>query len=215
MIEFSQAENLLNYVGEYLVEASITGEAEDRHGNRHPHRVPQGVYPCQEPDRWVTLSIVDDREWLDLVNLMGHPAWTRSDDLSTENGRRNQIEEIDRHVGEWTATQPQAELVRAARGLGLDVAPVLDEADLLADPQMAERRFYRENSSVDVPVTRFPGHLWQWDGPELAWGPLNRMGADNDYVYRELLGLDDEGMAALDAERHLSLDYLDANGEPL
>ena len=106
-------------------------------------------------------------------------------------------------------------MVDRARSFGLDLAPVLDEADLLGDPHLEARGFFRENGSADVPPTRLPGHLWRWDGPDLELGPLNRMGGDNDYVYRDLLGLTDDEFAALDAERHLSLDYLDSNGRPL
>ena len=97
----------------------------------------------------------------------------------------------------------------------MTAGPVLNEPELLADPHLAARRFFRTNSSPEIPETVLPGHLWHWDGPELRWDPINVMGADNDYVYRELLGLDDEAMARLAAERHLSLDYLDADGRPL
>ncbi len=215
LIEFAQAENLLNYIGEYLVDASLTGLAHERTTNRHPHRAPQGVYPCVGDDRWVTVSVADDEDWIALVELLGRPSWALAPELATEDGRRGLHDELDRQLTAWTRSQDRDVLVERARSHGLDVAPILDESDLFVDPHLEARRFFRENSSEDVPPTRLPGHMWRWDGPDLAWGPLNRMGADNDYVFREVVGLDDEEMAGLDAEHHLSLDYLDATGRPI
>jgi len=91
----------------------------------------------------------------------------------------------------------------------------MDEADVFADPQLGERGFFRSNRSSDVPDTLFPGHLWHWDGPPLAWGELNVMGRDNDEVYRGILGLSDAEMAALAEEGHLADGYRGPDGRPL
>lgn len=215
LVEFAQAENLLNYIGEYLVDASLTGTAHDRYTNRHHHRAPQGVYPSAGDDRWVTLSIEDDHAWRRLVDLMDGPAWALLPELATEDGRRANHDMIDEGLAAWTSSRDRDELAMAGRSVGLDLAPVFDEADLLGNEQLSARGFFQENGSADVPPTQMPGHLWRWDGPELAWGPLNRMGGDNDQIFRGLLGLTDEEISALEAERHLSLDYLDADGRRL
>jgi crotonobetainyl-CoA:carnitine CoA-transferase CaiB-like acyl-CoA transferase len=91
---------------------------------------------------------------------------------------------------------------------------VLDETACLADPHLRARGFFRQNGSADVPLVDFPGHLWRWDGPAMVWGPTSRLGVDNDYVFREVGGFSDDEYAALDAEGHLSLDYLQADGTP-
>lgn len=53
-----------------------------------------------------------------------------------------------------------------------------------------------------------PGPTW--------WSTTgHRLGDHNEYVFRELLGLDDAECAALEAGGHLSFDYLDADGNPL
>jgi crotonobetainyl-CoA:carnitine CoA-transferase CaiB-like acyl-CoA transferase len=91
---------------------------------------------------------------------------------------------------------------------------VLDEADLYADPHLAARRYFRPQGSEDVGTWPFPGHSWRWTGPDLRWRPICRLGADNDYVYRDLLGLTDDEYRALDEAGHLSLDYLKPDGTP-
>ncbi|MDG2114629.1 MAG: CoA transferase [Actinomycetota bacterium] len=214
LIEFAQAENLLNYIGEYLIDASLTGEAHERHGNRHPHRAPQGVYPTAGDDRWITISVADDEQWAALVEVMGKPEWALVSDFQEEDRRREHQDELDTRIGHWTSTHDRHALAERLLAAGVDAAPVLDEADLLDDPHLAARGFFRPNSSADVPESLFPGHLWKWDGPDLCWDELNVMGRDNDEIYRGLLGMSDEQMAALDADGHLADGYRDADGNP-
>jgi len=213
LIELAQAENLLNYIGEYFIDSSLTGQPQDRHGNRHPHRAPQGVYPCAGDNRWIALSVEDDGQWSRLVETMGRPAWADST-MGIEAERRARHDELDELIGRWTASLDRDELAESLRSAGVTAAAVLDEADLAEDAHVAERGFLRTNSSAEVPETPFPGHLWRWDGPPLRWGELNVMGRDNDEVYRGILGLTDAEVAALDAEGHLSGDYHDPDGTP-
>ena len=92
---------------------------------------------------------------------------------------------------------------------------LLDEADLVADPHLQARGFFRRNGSDDVGDWDLPGHLWHWDGPPLAFGPIQRMGADNEYVLRDVVGIDQATWDALDADGQLSFDFVDADGNPL
>ncbi|MEZ5409421.1 MAG: CoA transferase [Acidimicrobiales bacterium] len=215
LVEVAQAENLLQYIGEYLIDASMTGQPHECHGNRHPHRAPQGVYRCSGDDAWVALSVADDAQWAALVAELGRPAWAAEAALTTEDGRRERHDDLDRELEGWTSGRPVGEVLSACHRAGVAAAPVLDEPGLAADPHLAARRYFRPNSSDDVPEVLFPGHQWRWDGPPMAWGPINMMGRDNDYVYRTVLGKDDAAMAALDAEGHLADGYRDAERRPL
>ena len=215
LVEVAQAENLLQYIGEYLIDAAMTGEPHECHGNRHPHRAPQGVYRCTGDDAWVALSVADDGQWASLVDEMGRPGWAADPSLAAEDGRRERHDEVDRGLEAWTSTCRVDEVLAVCRQAGVAAAPVLDEPGLCADPHVVERGYFRPNSSDDVPEVLFPGHQWRWDGPPMVWGPINMMGRDNDYVYRTVLGKDDAAMAALAAEGHLADGYRDAAGNPL
>ena len=221
LVEFAQAENLLNYIGEYLVDAALTGAPHECHGNRHPHRAPQGAYRCgpdtgdQTTDRWMVLSVPDDRCWARLVREMGSPTWACDPELATEAGRRAAHDRLDAHLADWAASLDVDEAVARCRRAGAAAGPVLDEAGLFADPHLRARGFFRLNGSSDVPTIELAGHQWRWDGPPLRWSELNVMGRDNDRVYREVLGLDDEAMAALEADGHLADGYRTPTGESL
>ena len=226
LIEFAQAENLLNYIGEYLVDASITGEAHECHGNRHPHRAPQGVYRCRdtagsgsestaETETWVALSIADDGQWAALVQAMGAPAWADCAAWATEAGRRAGADELDEQLAAWARGRGQDEVLDVCRVAGVSAGPVLDEPGLFDDPHLAARGFFRPNGSADVPDVPFAGHQWQWDGPALRWDRLNLMGGENGYVFGEVLGRSAEELAALEADGHLGDGYRGPDGQPL
>jgi len=215
LVELAQAENLMGYIGEYLIDASLTGEPHECHGNRHPHRAPQGVYPCDGDDRWLALSVADDAQWQALVAAIGSPSWATDPDLATEAGRRNRHDQIDDHLADWSAGLSVDEALAACRAAGVAAGPLLDESDLFADPHLNSRCWFRPNSGDDVDEILFPGHQWQWTGPPMRWDELNTMGGANDYVYRDLLGKSDDDLARLAGERHLADGYLDPDGEPL
>ncbi len=218
LIEFAQAENLMNYIGEYLIDASVTGDAHECHGNRHPNRAPQEVYRCGAPspdeESWMVLSVPDDQAWAAFVAAIGAPAWATDPTLTTEAGRRAAADELDGHLAHWAAGHTVDETVALCRAAGVAAGPVLDEVGLYRDPQLRDRGFFRVNGSADVPPIEFPGHQWRWDGPPMRWDELNVMGRDNDAVYRDLLGRTDDEMTALEADGHLADGYRDANGQP-
>jgi crotonobetainyl-CoA:carnitine CoA-transferase CaiB-like acyl-CoA transferase len=210
LIEFAQAENMVQHLGELYVDASRTGRAHGPTGNRDPNRVPQGCYRCIGEDAWVVASVGDDRSWAALARLIGR------DDLAelSRSERAERHDELDAAVSAWTARLEPDAAARACRACGVAAAPVLDEAGCYADAHLRARGAFRLNGSDDVPPTEFPDHLFRWDGPPLRWGPLCRLGADNDHVLRHVLGLDDAEVDALAAEGHLSLDYLQPDGSP-
>lgn len=228
LVELAQAENLLNHIGEYLVDASRGGRDHGHAGNRHPTRAPQGCYRClpggprppvDAPDPpepgWVVLSVGDDDEWAGLRRALGDPAWAADERFATAAGRREHHDELDAGIEAWTCGRTAFEAFESLQAEGVPSGPVLSESALLEDPHLRARGFFRRNGSPDLGEWEFPGHLFLWDGPPLRWGPVNRLGADNEYVYRQVLGLDDDEWAALEAEGHLRLDYVDADGNPL
>jgi crotonobetainyl-CoA:carnitine CoA-transferase CaiB-like acyl-CoA transferase len=215
LVEVAQAENLLNHIGDHLVDAAVGGGGRRHDGNRHPTFAPQGCYPCDGVDRWVVIGVEDDAAWLRLCELIDAADLGADVELRTAAGRRRRHDEIDARIAGWTAGLDRWEAARQLQAAGIAAGPVLGDADCWADPHLRSRGFFRENGSEDLPSQEFPGHLWRWDGPPLRWDPINRLGADNDDVLRDVAGLDDGELAALQASGQLRLDYVDGDGSPL
>ncbi|MDH4146002.1 MAG: CoA transferase, partial [Acidimicrobiia bacterium] len=171
LIEFAQSENMMQHIGEYLLDAARSGERHGREGNRHPERAPQGCYPCRGEDRWAVVSVEDDAQWRALAEAMGAPDWARDPRFATAAGRRAAHDEIDERLAAWTSGLDDTEVFHRCQAAGVPAAPVLTEDRCLADPHLRARGFFRPNGHDELGTWEFPGHLWRWDGPELAWGP--------------------------------------------
>ncbi len=215
MIELSQSENMLSHLGELLIDADRTGRVHVPLGNRHHRNAPQGCYPCRGDDAWVVLSVADDADWQALAEVADHEEWLADERFSTAAGRREHHDELDELISNWTGNHTPGEVFAACQGRNIASAPVLHELEAMADPHLAARAMFHDNGNAELGTHRYPGHLWHWDGPDLAWGPLPVLGGDNESVLKDIVGLTDEQYADLEADGHLSLDYLDPEGNPL
>jgi len=230
LVEVSQCENMLNHIGEMLVEAADSGVVHGRLGNRHPERAPQGVYRCRDApagtagagaggahgvDRWVAVSVGTDEEWSSLIRAMGDPEWARDGSLATAEGRRAHHDEIDAGITAWTAGLEHYDVFHRCQAEGVPAGPVLTESECYADPHFRARGMFRTNGSPELGEHEYPAHLFRWDGPPLGWGPIPVMGEHNQEVFRGLVGMSEEEYAALAGDGHFSADYLGPDGTSL
>lgn len=225
LIEFSQAENVMQHIGEYFVDAAANGIRHEPLGNRSVARAPQGCYRCatdparpDQNDEWAVIACESDADWEALASLLdrgrpdGAPALGNDGRLATLAGRHTHHHEIDERIGAWTQQRTSSEVFHQCQRAGVPAGPVLRESQLRADPQMGDRCWFRQNGSVEQGWHSFPGRQWRWDGPEMPWRPIGILGDANEYVYRQILGLDDAEWQALCDEGHITRDYLNPDG---
>ena len=233
LIEFSQSENVMQHIGEYFVDAAVSGARHQPLGNRSVARAPQGCYRCavdperpDHDDEWAVIACETDDDWHALARLIdgdqqdagsgddgdGQPPLSADERLATLAGRFAHHDHIDARIGAWTADRTSHEVFHRCQAAGVPAGPVLRESQLRADPQMGDRIWFRQNGSVEQGWHSFPGRQWRWDGPEMPWRPIGILGDANEYVYRGLLGLDDAEWQALCDEGHITRDYLNPDG---
>ena len=225
LIEFSQSENVMQHIGEYFIDAAATGTRHRPVGNRSIARAPQGCYPCavdparpDHDDEWAVIACESDDDWRALARLIDQDlaaadAPLADDDrLVTLAGRLEHHDHIDARISAWTSARTSAEVFHLCQQAGVPAGGVLRESQLRADPQMGDRCWFRENGSVEQGWHSYPGRQWRWDGPEMPWRPIGILGDANEYVYRDLLGLDDAEWQALCDEGHITRDYLNPDG---
>ena len=216
LVEVPQVEVILQHCGELLIEAGWRGE---NPASRQPSRAfaPQGCYPCRgrstNDDRWLVLTVDSDgrgpvcaapwasRGWADDARF--DPAWRAA-------GAPRRTRCPPRRV---TREHDATELFHRLQAEGV-ARPVQDQAAQLADPHLSARGFYRENSSIDVRPTLMPDAVAVGRTSPLRWGPLNRLGDANEEV-SQIVAWADAEYRALEADGHLSLDYLAPDGTPL
>jgi crotonobetainyl-CoA:carnitine CoA-transferase CaiB-like acyl-CoA transferase len=203
-VEISMAENFLGLIGPSVLEYTTTGRIPEALGNRDFEAV-QGCYPCAGDDRWLVLTIRDRRDWEGLLRATG---WERDERFATRESRYAHHDELDERLAAWTSGLPREEAVDRLRAEGLPAGPVLDDADVFVDPHMTERGFFWEITQADTGTYRYPGPGYQFrSAPLRPRLPPVRLGEHNEYVWRELIGVDEDDYRRLEDEGSIGTEY--------
>ncbi len=219
-IEMAQAENAAAMFAQAYLSYALNGEVESAIGNRSIYAAdgvaPCGVYPCRPDgdggpgdDRWIAITVTSDKEWRSLRTMLGDPDWALAPDLAAVAGRTARQDMLDTKLAEWTRQFGDEALFHRLQEAGVPAAPVLPSWRVLSDPHVQERRLYHTRViEDDVGGYRYPGPVYELPASE---GGIRRspvaLGQDNDYVYRELLGVSDEEFARLTAEGHIASEF--------
>lgn len=195
LIEFAQSENVMHDIGEFFLDRQLNHRNPGVLGNSDPHLL-QDVYPTEDADRWVAISIRDDRDWAALASVVGPADWLAEG--TSRQARAARSAWLRERIAGWTAGHGAAEIVAALQGMRVPAGEVLTETQVLADPHLAARDWFQVREHASPGRHRYPGHPWRADGFDLAFGrPLPGFGEDNEYVYKTLLRYSDEEYADL------------------
>jgi crotonobetainyl-CoA:carnitine CoA-transferase CaiB-like acyl-CoA transferase len=200
-IDLSETEACTWLIGEHLLEFTANRGAQTLPlGNRHPVHAPQGCYPCRGKDRWLAITVRSDSEWRDFCATAGHPEWSADDRFATVKGRQAHHDEIDRLIASWTREQDAREAMITLQARGVAAGLVADAEDIANDPHLSSRGWESRPDSGEH--GRSPGFPFRFQTEGAARyrrrGP--DLGADNNAILRELLGLPATVIPPLDPE---------------
>ncbi|GFG51243.1 hypothetical protein CQY20_02975 [Mycolicibacterium agri] len=175
-VDLSHLEAAIPFNFQAFLEFSVNGVERKRLGNTEGGGILQGCYPCSGDNQWVAITCPDRETWVRLAEIV---------DLVESSSRS-----IDHQIRAWTAARNRDEVVRRLRDAGIPVGPVLSAADLLADPHLNARGFFRTVTHPQAGTHRYPGMPWlpanrPWRPPTPA--PL--FGEHNESVLTSLLDL--------------------------
>ena len=174
-------------------------------GNRSTYRpaAPEGVYPCQGDDQWCAITVLTDEEWQGLAKALGDPPWTQEDRFSTVEARCQHREELDEHLTQATRRFSKYDLMHLLQSHGVAAGAVQSPQDRAEnDPQLTARRFFRTFHHPEFglkPTDRLPFVLSR-SSQVATLTPPPRVGQDNDYVLKDILGVSQEEADQLLAE---------------
>jgi len=194
-IEAAMREVETNAIGEALLDYTLNGRVQTRQANRHPTMAPHNVYRCQGDDRWVAIAVENDEQWQALVRAMGTPGWARDPRFATALGRHHHQEELDRGIGLWTKDREHREVMELLQGVGVPTGAVLHPSEMMEDPQLRERGYYRDIPGADAKTVSVGFRYAGTPMPVVNKAPEH--GQHNDWVLRELLHLPDEQIEVL------------------
>ena len=206
-IDVSAVETGIGLLGPVLLDVTVNGRATRGPnyptGNRleHPRAAPHGVYPARGEDRWVAIAVFGDEEWSRFADAIGRPAWTADERFASQQSRFANQDALDDAVAAWTAERDRYEVTKLLQDAGVRAGAVQNAEDLNEnDPQLAHRGTFFEMDHPVIGAARFEGVPIQFSRIAADnWRSAPLLGEDNDYVFRELLGVGDEEFAELAA----------------
>ncbi len=172
----------------------LEGSAKEPMGNDSLIAAPHNVYRCKGDNKWCAIAVFTEGEWWGLKQALGNPAWAEDKKFATLSSRRENRDELDRLISDWTQKHTAEEVMSLLQKNGVAAGIVQDASDLAQDPQLKARGFFIEDVKtplIDASPIRMSASAAEYNGaaPEPGW--------DNYYVYGELLGIGSEEMSVL------------------
>jgi crotonobetainyl-CoA:carnitine CoA-transferase CaiB-like acyl-CoA transferase len=198
-VESTLAEAAINVGAEQIVEHDAYGVLLERDGNRSPGSAPQGLYPAAGGT--VALSITSDEEWAALMAVIGKPPLP-ADELESYEGRRRHHDELDAWLSESVASEPADGLVERLAAGGVPAGLLRDPRLLSEHPQLVARGLFEQSDHPVVGTHPIPMLPFRFASVE-RWcrNPAPTVGQHNDEVLGGLLGLGEDELASLAADR--------------
>jgi len=179
-----------------FTEAGITRE---RTGAILPGIAPSNVYPCIDGE--ILIGANQNSVWARLAAAMGRPDLAEDARFATHVARGARQAELDALISAWTQGFAAAELLDLLETHGVPAGKIYKAPDMLADPHFAAREALQKVAhpdfanlwmqSVFPKLSATPGAV-HWPGPAL--------GAHNEEIYGELLGMGEAERATLTAD---------------
>ena len=139
--EISQAEALVNTLGDLFMAESLSPGSVQPVGNDSDQGAPWGVFQCDGDQQWSVVCVRDDADWAALKQAMGNPDWADHPAYGTAEGRMGAREAVNAGVAQWTAGLTPLEVQEACQAVGVPGSAMLTALDHMTDPQLTQRGF--------------------------------------------------------------------------
>jgi benzylsuccinate CoA-transferase BbsF subunit len=198
LLDISQFETAISFILPGLLDYETTGKEPERIGNASPEAAPHGVYPCTGNDRWCTIAVNTDEEWGKLGGEMGRPELAQDPRFITLANRKQNEDELNRIVGEWTIKYSPEDIMMRLQAAGVAAGIVENSADLLQDPQLKERDiFWPEQHAEMGKFTHLGQSAMLSKTPAKAYSPSPLIGEHTEQICTEMLGMSDTEFVSL------------------
>jgi formyl-CoA transferase len=185
-----------------LLTGTVTGWDRDtppphRTGSRVPNGVPRNVYRSADGS-WLVVSGTTDNQISRLLPILGLDTEAGLAKFAKVRDRVQHGDELDGLVADWIAAHERDEVVERFLDARIPVAPVNDLASLVADPHVVARGdvVVVDDDELGPVQMVAPAPRLSATPAEIRWvGPA--LGAHNDEVYEEWLGLDADAVTKL------------------
>ena len=176
IIDVALYEAVFNMMEGTLPEYDMAGVVRERTGSNLTGIVPSNTYLSRD-EVHIVIGANGDSIFKRLMTLIGRDDLGNDPSLADNAGRAKRADELDRVIGEWTATLDADEAVRLLNGVQVPNGKIYSIADIVRDPQFLAREMIRQvrlpdGTALKVPavvpkLTGTPGDVG-WVGPKLG-----------------------------------------------
>lgn len=205
-VEVSMQESMINFCRIAYARQLMTGRACERVGNKSPlgSSAPSDIFPCKPggPDDWcfIYTSRVGNKHWDRLIVLMGREDLAEDPRFATPDLRREHNDAVDEIISAWTRQFTKHELMALLGEAQIPGGAVLNTLELSEDEHLRKREMFVDVDHPQRGRYTTPGWPVKMSGSHVPVAAAPVLGADNEAIYRDLLGVADAELEQLRAD---------------
>ena len=204
-VEVAMQDAMVNFCRIAYSRQLMSNEACERSGNAlFLGNAPCEVFKCKPGGLndyvFIYTSRANNIQWELLCDVIGRPELKEEPRFSTPIKRGDHVDEINRHVENWTSNFTKFEAMEKLGAVGVPCGAVMDTKELSDDSTMRDREIFVE---VDHPVrgrVLMPGWPVKMTDSHVKVTASPLLGADSSEVYAEWLDLSTDELTALKSE---------------
>ena len=167
VVDVNLLQTLLQIMGPTPSLYRLSGELQPRMGSGLPYSVPRGVYQCSD-GRWVGISTSSESVARRVMAMLGLGDDPRFQSFA---GRVEHRDTVESRMREWCAARTRDEAMAQLAAADAAAGPVMDMADVAADPHVQARGLIAEVGGTPMQgliaeLSATPGRL-DWEGRPL------------------------------------------------
>ncbi|CDN59836.1 L-carnitine dehydratase/bile acid-inducible protein F [Burkholderia cenocepacia H111] len=177
-----------------------SGKPPVRWGNAHPNIVPYQTF--QTSDGWIIVAVGNDGQFRKFVEAGGRPELADDERFATNPSRVRHRDTLVPILAEMVKARGKADWIGALEAAGVPCGPINDLDEVFDNEQVVARGMQvalPHPCGADVKLVRNPIRMSATPPDARTAPPL--LGAQTEEVLRDMLGYDDERIAALKAKQ--------------
>jgi crotonobetainyl-CoA:carnitine CoA-transferase CaiB-like acyl-CoA transferase len=200
MVDVGLYEPIFRILDELAPAYAYKGYVRQRMGPATVNVVPHSHYPTRDK-LWIAIACTNDKIYERLAVAMAKGGMPAPENWAILKNREAERQQVDEHVGAWTARHDRAELLRICEEAQIPCGPIYSIDEIFEDPQYAARGNIlkmQDDRVGELPIPNLVPRLSDTPGSVKWLGP--RLGEHNDEIFKGLLGLTDDDLRRLATE---------------
>ena len=198
VIDASIMESCFAMMESALSEFDTMGFVREPSGTGLANVSPSNIFPTRD-SKWVVIAANLDPMFKRLCQAMDQPDLAENPRYSNHQVRGQNCDELDALIADWTRQFTAAELDARLDENGVVCGPIYSIEDIAGDPHYIERDMICRIQDDELGEIAVPGIVPKLSESEseIAWLGPSTVGAHNEVVYSDLLGLSKEELKGL------------------